>query len=152
MAAGLNGGSVRSLRSSAMRCDTRSGNRPLRLTRRQLSPTLRSMSQSSSHRAERALALGLALALAGYATFALAVGHWWVSGVAAPVVAALILARHRRARFSAYIFFSVVVARGVLTGWWMLAGGAVAAILLLQTPLALRTWPRLPTPARMTRP
>ena len=107
------------------------------------------MSQSSSHRAERALALGLALALAGYATFALAVGHWWVSGVAAP---ALMLARHRRARFSAYIFFSVVVARGVLTGWWMLAGGAVAAILLLQTPLALRTWPRLPTPARMTRP
>jgi len=110
------------------------------------------MSPSASHRAERALASGLALALAGYATFALVVGHWWVSGVAAPVVAALMLARHRRARFSAYIFFSVVVARGVLTGWWMLAGGAVGAILLLQTPLALRTWPRLPTPARMTRP
>jgi len=110
------------------------------------------MSQSSSHRAERALALGLALALAGYATFALAIGHWWVSGVAAPAVAGLMLARHRRARFSAYIFFSVVVARGVLTGWWMLAGGAVGAILLLQTPLALRTWPRVATPVRMARP
>jgi hypothetical protein len=42
--------------------------------------------------------------------------------------------------------------RGVLTGWWMLAGGAAAVIVLLQTPLALRAWPRLPTPARMTPP
>jgi len=107
---------------------------------------------SSSHRGERVLAACLALALAGYAAFALGIGHWWVSGAAAPVVAALLLARHRRARFSAYIFFFVVVVRGVLTGWWMLAGGAVAAILLLQTPLALRAWPRIPTPARMTPP
>ena len=119
-----------------------------------MSPTLRPGSQavSSSRCGERALASLLALGLAGYATFALGIGHWWISGVAAPVVAALLLARHRRARFSAYVFFSVVVLRGVLTGWWMLAGGAAAAILLLQTPAALRAWPRLPLPARMMRP
>ena len=98
------------------------------------------------------LALLLALALASYATFALGVGHWWVSGIAAPVVALLLLARHRRARFSAYVFFSVVVLRGVVTGWWMLASAAIAAILLLQTPVALRAWPRLPAPAKMTSP
>ena len=112
------------------------------------------MSQAASwpRRGERALAWSLTLALFGYAAFALGIGHWWVSGAAAPVVAALLLARHPRARFSAYIFFSVVVMRGVLTGWWMLAGGAAAVIVLLQTPLALRAWPRLPTPARMTPP
>jgi len=107
---------------------------------------------SFSRGAERAVALLLALALAGYATLALGIGHWWVSGAAAPVVAVLLLARHRRARFSAYVFFSVVVLRGVFTGWWVLVGGAVAAILLLQTPVALRAWPRLPAPARMAPP
>lgn len=109
-------------------------------------------SPSSSRRGERALVALLTVALTAYAMLALGIGHWWVSGVAAPVVAALLVARHRRARFSAYVFFSVVVLRGVATGWWMLAGGAAAAILLLQTPAALRAWPRLPTAARMTRP
>src|SRR2546425_1208049 len=107
---------------------------------------------SSSRRGERALASLLALGLAGYATFALGIGHWWISGVAAPVVAALLLARHRRARFSAYVFFSVVVLGGVLPGWGIRGGGAPAAFLLLQTPAALRAWPRLPLPARMPGP
>lgn len=105
-----------------------------------------------SRGAERAVGLLLAVALAGYATLALGIGHWWVSGAAAPVVAVLLLARHRRARFSAYVFFSVVVLRGLLTGWWVLAGGAAAGILVLQTPAALRAWPRVAAPARMARP
>ena len=122
------------------------------LTPRVASPRLTLVpTEASSSRGERALALFLALALAGYATFALVV-RWWVSGLAAPVVALLLLARHRRARFSAYVFFSVVVLRGAVTGSWMLAGAAAAAILLLQTPVARRAWPRLPAPVRMTPP
>ena len=125
-----------------------------RLTPRRRSPTLPPVLEatSSSRGRERALALLLALALAGYAMLALGIGRWWISGIAAPVVAVLRLARHRRARFSAYVFFSVVALRGVVTGWWMLTGAAGAAILLLQTPAALRAWPRLPTPARMMPP
>src|SRR2546428_13990845 len=44
--------------------------------------------------------------------------HWWPSAVVAPLLAALLWRRHRRARFSAYVFFSVLAARGALTGVW----------------------------------
>jgi hypothetical protein len=94
----------------------------------------------------------LTLALCAYALVALAVAHWWVSGLAAPLVAALLAGRHARARFSAYVFLSVVGARGVMTAHWAPLAFAAAGILLLQTPPALRAWPRVSTPARMARP
>ena len=47
-----------------------------------------------------------------YAAVALAVGHWWISGAGALVVACLLWYRHPRARFAAYVLFSVVPLRG----------------------------------------
>ncbi|HZF03069.1 MAG TPA: hypothetical protein VE932_01905 [Patescibacteria group bacterium] len=69
--------------------------------------------------------------------------HWWPSGVVAPLVAALLWRRHRRARFTAYVFFSVLAARGALTGAWALPVYALAAVGLLQMPAARAAWPRL---------
>jgi len=69
--------------------------------------------------------------------------HWWPSAVMAPLLAVLLWRRHRRARFSAYVFFSVLAARGTLTGFWALPAYAAVAIGLLQTPAALVAWPRL---------
>ncbi|HYE90403.1 MAG TPA: hypothetical protein VEA38_05250 [Terriglobales bacterium] len=86
--------------------------------------------------------LGLPLALAAYALVAAAVG-WWLSALVAPVVAGLLWRRHPRARFAAYIFLSVLTARGLLSASWPLALFAVAAIVALQLPAAHRVWPRL---------
>ena len=69
--------------------------------------------------------------------------HWWPSAVMAPLLAVLLWRRHRRARFSAYVFFSVLATRGTLTGVWALPAYAAVAIGLLQTPAARVTWPRL---------
>jgi hypothetical protein len=85
----------------------------------------------------------LTAALGAYAVVALAVQQWWLSGVAAPVVAGLLVARHRRARFAAYVFLSVAVVRGVTAGWWSIALGAGLAIAILQAAPARRLWPRL---------
>jgi hypothetical protein len=92
--------------------------------------------------ATRALAVLIPAALIGYAGFALATGRW-PSGLAAPVVAWLLWRRHRRARFSAYVLLSVVVARAAMTGTWWLAAGALAVLALLQSPAAARIWPRV---------
>jgi len=73
--------------------------------------------------------------------------HWWPSAVAAPLVAALLWRRHRRARFSAYVFFSVLAARGAITHVWALPLYALAAVGLMQTSVARVAWPRL-TPGR----
>ena len=73
--------------------------------------------------------------------------HWWPSAVAAPLVAALLWRRHRRARFSAYVFFSVLAARGAITHVWALPLYALAAVGLMQTSAARVAWPRL-TPGR----
>jgi len=73
--------------------------------------------------------------------------HWWPSAVAAPLVAALLWRRHRRARFSAYVFFSVLAARGAITNVWALPLYALAAVGLMQTSAARVAWPRL-TPGR----
>jgi hypothetical protein len=73
--------------------------------------------------------------------------RWWPSAVAAPLVAALLWRRHRRARFAAYVFFSVLAARGLVTGIWPLPAYALVALGLLQTPPACAAWPRL-TPGR----
>jgi hypothetical protein len=101
---------------------------------------------------ERLLATTLVAALMFYAAYALLIGHWWISGLAAPVVALMLFGRHRRARFAAYIFLTVALLRTALTGHWGIALGAGGALLLLQTPAACRLWPRLTPPGRMARP
>ncbi len=73
--------------------------------------------------------------------------HWWPSAVVAPLVAGLLWRRHRRARFSAYVFFSVLAARGAITHVWPLPLYALAAVGLMQTSAARVAWPRL-TPGR----
>jgi hypothetical protein len=79
-----------------------------------------------------------------YGAVALAVERRWISGLAAAAVAVLLWWRHPRARFSAYVFLSVAVLRGIAgQAWWAVALGG-AAILLLQTRAARATWPRLP--------
>src|SRR6185503_2045170 len=89
---------------------------------------------------EHAVVIALVGALAVYAVLAL-LGHRVVSGIVAPLVALLLAFRHRRARFSAYVFFSALAYRAVVAGAWPLALFAGAAILLLQTPPARRAWP-----------
>ena len=94
----------------------------------------------------------LVAALLLYTAFALLIGHWWVSGAAAPLVALMLAGRHRRARFAAYVFFTVVTLRTALADHWGVALGALGALLLLQTAAARRLWPRVSPPARMARP
>src|SRR4030081_3974485 len=62
--------------------------------------------------------------------------HWWPSAVVAPLVAGLLWRRHRRARFSAYVFFSVLAARGAITHVWALPLYALPALGLMQTAAA----------------
>jgi hypothetical protein len=80
--------------------------------------------------------------LAVYTVVAVARG-WWPSVVVAPIVAATLWRRYRRARFTAYVFFTVLAIRGALTGVWLLPLYAAAAIVLMQTASARRAWPRL---------
>ena len=89
--------------------------------------------------------VALATSLLVYAGIA-AAWHWWPSALMAPLVAALLWRRHPRARFTAYVFFSVLAARGALTGVWALPIYALAAVGMLQTASARAAWPRL-TPA-----
>ena len=91
---------------------------------------------------ERVVIVALVGTLLVYAAWALVERHW-VSGLAAPVVAVLLAMRHSRARFSAYVLFSVLALRGLVGGVWPLVALAVAGILVLQTPPARRAWPRL---------
>lgn len=85
----------------------------------------------------------LPAALIAYALLALGVARWWISGLAAPLIAALLWRRHPRARFAAYVFFSVVAVRGLAGRHWAAMLFAVAAVAVMQTPAALRAWPRL---------
>ena len=66
-----------------------------------------------------------------------------MAAIVAPVVALLLWTRHRRARFAAYVFFSGVAIRGVVTGAWPGLLFAVVSVALMQAPPALRAWPRL---------
>jgi CDP-diglyceride synthetase len=84
----------------------------------------------------------LPAALLAYAAVALVHG-WWLSALIAPLVAWLLWRRHRRARFTAYVFFSVLTARALLVASWPLALFALGAIGALQLPAARRAWPRL---------
>lgn len=89
------------------------------------------------------VAILLPVALLAYALLALGVARWWVSALAAPVVAALLWRRHPRARFAAYIFFSAVLLRGLAAGAWAAVLFAAAAVALMQTAAARRAWARL---------
>jgi len=89
--------------------------------------------------------IALVSSLLVYAGIAVA-RHWWPSALMAPLLAVLLWRRHRRARFSAYVFFSVLAARGALTGVWALPVYALAVVGVLQTASARAAWPRL-TPA-----
>jgi hypothetical protein len=84
----------------------------------------------------------LVASLVVYAVLA-ARGGWWLSAVAAPIAAVLLWRRHPRARFAAYVFFTAVAFRGAVSGSWALPAYAVAAVALMQTRDARRTWPRL---------
>lgn len=85
----------------------------------------------------------LPLACMGYAAAALAWRHSWVSAVVGLLIAVFLWWRHPRARFAAYIFFSAMAIRSLLTAAWTTLAFAVVAVLLLQTPPALAAWPRL---------
>ena len=91
---------------------------------------------------DRIVLVGLVLGVAGFAGFRFLTGHW-VSGLAAAVVAGLLAMRHRRGRFSAYILFSALALRGVMTAAWPLVAFAAVSVLTLQTAPARRLWPRL---------
>jgi hypothetical protein len=70
--------------------------------------------------------------------------HPWdgfVYFVIAPVVGTLMLRRHERARFSAYVFLSCEILRASRIHSWPLGLLAVAAILYLQLPAARRFHP-----------
>jgi hypothetical protein len=88
------------------------------------------------------VAIVLPLALVAYAGVAATLG-WWPSAVIAPAVAWLLWRRHARARFTAYVFFSVMTARALFIASWPLALFALGAIGALQLPSARRAWPRI---------
>ena len=99
-------------------------------------------SSSTPRTGERVIIVAVAGALVVYAVLALA-AHRWISGLAAPLVATLLAIRHPRARFTAYVFFSALLARGLVAAAWPLVLFAGAGILALQMPAARRAWPRL---------
>jgi hypothetical protein len=61
--------------------------------------------------------------------------------VIAPVVGALMLRRHERARFSVYVFLSCEILRAIRIHSWPLGLLSAAAILYLQSPAARRFHP-----------
>jgi hypothetical protein len=61
--------------------------------------------------------------------------------VIAPVVGALMLRRHERARFSVYVFLSCEILRAVRIDSWALGLLAATSILYLQLPAARRFHP-----------
>ncbi len=93
------------------------------------------------------MSIVLPLVLVVYVGVALAL-HWWPSAVVAPIVAWLLWRRHARARFTAYVFFSVMTARAILTRSPWLALFALAMIGALQLPAARRAWPRITRQSR----
>ena len=61
--------------------------------------------------------------------------------VIAPVVGALMLRRHERARFSVYVFLSCEILRAIRIHSWLLGLLAAISILYLQLPAARRFHP-----------
>jgi hypothetical protein len=85
----------------------------------------------------------LPVACLAYAATALAWRHSWISAAAGVVVAWFLWRRLPRARFAAYIFFSAMAIRSVLTAAWPTLAFAAVAVLALQTAAARAAWPRL---------
>jgi hypothetical protein len=73
---------------------------------------------------------------------ALAVEHWWLSGVVAVVAALALWRRHPRARFTTYVLLSAVALRGVFGRVWGALALALAVIALMQLPAARPGRPR----------
>ena len=70
--------------------------------------------------------------------------HPWdgfVYFIIAPVVGALMLRRHERARFSVYVFLSCEILRAIRIHSWLLGVLAAGAILYLQLPAARQFHP-----------
>ena len=70
--------------------------------------------------------------------------HPWdafVYFVIAPVVGALMLRRHERARFSVYVFLSCEILRAIRIHSWLLGLLSAAAIMYLQLPAPRRFHP-----------
>lgn len=61
--------------------------------------------------------------------------------VIAPVVGALMLRRHERARFSVYVFLSCEILRAIRIDSWLLGLLSAISILYLQLPAARRFHP-----------
>jgi hypothetical protein len=61
--------------------------------------------------------------------------------VIAPVVGALMLRRHERARFSVYVFLSCEILRAIRIHSWLLGVLSATAIVYLQLPAARRFHP-----------
>jgi hypothetical protein len=72
--------------------------------------------------------------------------NWWdtfVYLVVAPIVGLLLIKRHERARFSAYVFLSTETVRGIKVHSWPLIAIAVGAILYFQLPAVRAAYPRI---------
>ncbi len=72
--------------------------------------------------------------------------NWWdtfVYLVVAPIVGVLLIKRHERARFSAYVFLSTETVRGIKVHSWPLIAIAVGAILYFQLPAVRAAYPRI---------
>jgi hypothetical protein len=70
--------------------------------------------------------------------------HPWdgfVYFVIAPIVGALMLRRHERARFSVYVFLSCEILRAIRIHSWLLGLLAAGSIVYLQSPAARRFHP-----------
>jgi hypothetical protein len=85
----------------------------------------------------------LPLACLLYAAAAIMGRQAWISAGAAVLAAWLLWRRGRRARFAAYIFFSVAAARSLRTPAWPELAFAILGVLVLQTPAARGIWPRV---------
>ncbi len=61
----------------------------------------------------------------------------------APIVGLLLLLRHRRARFAAYVFLTMDVVRTAVRGVWPFLVADLVILLVLQLPLMRRVYPRI---------
>jgi hypothetical protein len=95
-----------------------------------------------AEKSTRPVVRALVASLVAYAAVA-ATRQWWPSVVTAAVVAVLLWRCHPRARFAAYIFFTVLAIRGAATGVWSLPVYSLVAVALMQTAGARQAWPRL---------
>jgi hypothetical protein len=66
-----------------------------------------------------------------------------IYAIIAPLVGLLLLIRHRRARFAAYVFLSMDIIRSALTGAWPFLALDLAILLFLQIPAMRRAYPRI---------